>query len=256
MLSDHARAVLAGVRDRTKTIEGAGMYVLLEAARERSVRTLTAQSVAVRNAELLERPDDYRGRLVRVRATYVETREFQPANRRRYSKPIHSTLAVETDSLEPISIITVDAPGRLRQGVGVVLTGYFLKLRSDQAREPDPDTGDDELIVPVLVGRAVVVEPRPIGEFDVGLRSSLMLVAGVVVLAVFWFRLRARANRRWREERAKRPRDRRPTTRDDSDELPDSPIDLDALERDAASNRTGHWTQAVRQNGDDNGEGP
>lgn len=228
------RIVLSSVRDGTRMIDEAGLYLLLEHAARSTTEELVRQAVAVRRADLIDHPQAYRGRLVKVHATYAETQPFRPSNRRRYGGIAYSTLAVESEGEGPMAIVTVDDPGRLRRGADVVLAGYFFKLRLAEAREPDPQTGATELIVPVLVGRAVVVEPRPPGRIDDAAFSSLVLVGGVVLLAALWLVLRVRINRRRPESRCDRLRSRRQLASQDPGAPENWPVDLDALQTGAA----------------------
>lgn len=222
---------LAGVRDHTPLIDEAGLYVLLDQAKRLSANGLVRAAVAVRRDDLLEQPDAYRGRLVKITAHYAESQSFRPANRRRHDGLAYSTLAWERDSLEPVSIVTVEDPGAVGQRASVVLVGYFFKLRRDERREPDPKTGQTELAVPVLVGRALVIDRQAARQGDPADFRWVALVGGVVLLAALWFGLRTRLSRQERERRDKLGRRERWAAPSDPSAPENRPIDLEAIER-------------------------
>ena len=239
-------AVLAGVRDNTHMIDEAGLYILLGNAKRLDAARLRADAVPARREDLLAHPEWYRGRLVDVPAYYAETQTFRPTNRRRYPDPAYSTLAWDRGNLEPVSLVTVDAPGTIARKAHVRLIGYFLKLRRDERRGPDPKTGATSIVVPVLVGRAVTVEQRSIWRPDTIGVASVALPVGLAALAVFWFALRYRIKRQRRDDRRGARRSELPETSADPNAPENQPIDLNALSAGAvASGRCGRCGGAV-----------
>lgn len=204
------------------------------------------EAVAVRRDDLLRHPNAYRGRLVRLQAKYAETVPFTPANQHRYDAPAYSTLAWERGSLEAVAMISVDEPGKLRRGANVMLAGYFFKIRRDEARTADAGEASKQVVVPVIVGRGVVVEPTEPLSVGSGLAWTAMVV-GIALLAGFWVVVR-----RWvRDQAGRRGGERQRDARPPSDEPvgpddPDAqPIDLDALQAEAQQGATAsakaHW---------------
>jgi len=212
-------------------VDEAGLYVLLDQVKRLSADRLVRAAVAVRRDDLLEQPDAYRGRLVKINAHYAESQSFRPVNRRRHDGLVYSTLAWERDSLEPVSIVTVDDPGAVGRRAAVVLVGYFFKLRRDERREPDPKTGQTELTVPVLVGRALVIDRQAARQDDPADFRWVALVGGVALLAALWFGLRARLRRQERDRRKELAHRERWAAPSDPSAPENQPIDLKALER-------------------------
>ncbi len=241
------RAVLAGVRDHTRGIDEAGLYVLLNHVKRWRPGQFDDQAVAVRREDLVSRPDDYRGRLVKLEAYYGESQSFRPLNRRRYPQRAYSTLGWDREDRQGVSLITVDDPGRIRPKAGVVFVGYFFKLRRDEGRAPDPHTGETVLTIPVLVGRSLRVGastgPAAVGNAG----SKVALVLGLLLLAVLWLWLRIRINRRGAARSRTRPIAER--VEPDADE---EPIELEALVREETPDASAEPMQA----GEFAGEGP
>jgi len=215
-------------------IDEAGLYVLLNQAAQWEQSRLSAEAVQVTPGELLARPEAYRGRLVKLHARYAECRPFRPENRRRYNAQAYSTLAVDRDRLEPLGFVTVDPPGSIAPMTPVLLAGYFFKLRRDERRRSDPNAGPAEVVVPVLVGRAIEVQ-RPAGRSatPTGV-SGTAIILGVIFLAGMWILLRVRINRgragTWRD--SARPQK---AAASDPSAPENQPIDLEALERGEAT---------------------
>ncbi|MBN1342475.1 MAG: zinc ribbon domain-containing protein [Phycisphaerae bacterium] len=230
-LTEAEREVLSGVRDYTQHIDEAGLYVLLSKVRLMDLNLLVTEAVVVRRADLLRHPEAYRGRLVKLEARYAESVAFEPMNRRRYADAAYSTLGWERDSLEAVSLITVDDPGRPARGADVVLAGYFLKIRRDERREEDPNATEAVVEVPVLVGRAVKVRPREPLRFDMTGFSAAALVVGIVLLALLWFVLRSKIRAGAFGRRVDRTMGELKEVSLDPRAPENRPIDLAALER-------------------------
>ncbi len=228
--------VLVATRDHTRRVDEAGLYVLLDHAKQLAPTTAVDESVAVRRADLLRHPEDYRGRLVRVRAKYAETVSFMPSNRRRYGATAYSTLAWERGSLEAVEMISVADPGELRRGANVVLAGYFLKVRRDEARVQDANDGPRHVDVPVIVGPGVVVEPTEPMDLGGGLAWMAMLV-GVILLAGFWIVVRRWARGQASRRTAGRARGEVPVESTAHHDEDTEPIDLAALQEAAQETR-------------------
>jgi hypothetical protein len=112
-----------------------------------------------------------------------------------------------------------------------VLAGYFLKLRRDERRGPDHQAGSTHVVVPVLVGRAVLVEQRSLPAPGPTGVASVALVGSVVVLAGLWVALRMQVRRRRRSRQQDAGRRQGPTDPTDPDAPEHQPVDLDALQR-------------------------
>ncbi len=232
-LDARERQIVSATRDRTSSVLGAALRVLVEKAATLEAETIARQSVAVRRADLLAHPDDYRGRLVRLEAAFAESVDFERPRGMASGDRLHSVLAWERDSGEPVSMIAVGDPGRLAKRVPILLAGYFYKLRADEPRASNEEEVEATLLVPVIVGRAVQVQPRPPFEFDLTGFSAVTLLVGLAILAAAWFALRARI----RSDRGRRSTSETKVASPDSDTATDPdapenrPIDLEALER-------------------------
>ncbi len=234
-LTTRQHTILSGVRDGTPLIDEAGLYLLLDQASRQGRDRILREAVTFRRKDLLADPGGHRGQLVKVHARYAETLSFHPSNRRRYADAAYSTLAWERDTLEPVSLVTVDDPGPIRPGADVILAGYFFKLRRDEPRRPDRQTGGTKVLVPVLVGRAVVVEQRSMPPVRGAGAAWAALVAAVVLLAGLWFWMRMRLKRQDRPGRRDRLRRHGWAEPSDPNAPENRPVDLETLARGGSS---------------------
>lgn len=177
------RARLANVRDRTTSVEEHALYSLLpEAARLDPGATVEA-ALTVRRRYLMEEPELYRGRLVKLSARLAEVARVEPADRMLWPRPVWvATGLVSDEDNEPVTVVLTDDPGKVPKWASVWMAGYFYKLRTDQRRSPDRQSGAAEVTLPILVGRSLAVVRPPPASLS---RRTLTLIALVCLLALY-----------------------------------------------------------------------
>jgi len=212
------RTVLEAVQDGTHYIDEAGLYVLLN----RVSKARKGPKIVSWN-ELTDNPDWHRGRWVKMSARFAESKMALLTNKRRWNKPVYVSLLLDEKTKNAVSFVGIDGSA-FRRGARVWVEGYFFKLRSDRPRVRAGSGPVSELIVPVVVGKALRAR-NPWGEGPHGpdlLTVSLGLV-GVLLLLYLYVR-------RATKPTPERERPRRREWKGETDPELHVPIDLDSFE--------------------------
>lgn len=166
---------------------------------------------------LMERPSDYRGRLVAVEGRLQQCFEFQVENR------LGGASLFEADITSPgtgatCTIITTEDIRRIPHRSWVRGRGYFLKVRSFRTTEGTSGVG------PLIVARQLQIHEGAAGSREAGGKGwqspRNLITGGAVLLTVIWLILRqrvrqaARATTRRPPPSPERSQTERPSDRD------------------------------------------
>lgn len=219
------QTVLEAVQDGTEQIDEIGLYLLLRRASKRDLGPETGEIEEVSWSTLIRRPEEYRGKWVRVACRFVEAQRGQLDNPQLWAKPVFTVMGVDEANGEPVSLVATTGPGFDRNDP-VWLEGQFFKIRADAPRNRSNENGNEKLLIPVLVGREVRAR-NAFSESGSGSgRDALSWSIGVVgVLLVVWLMARRRSNRSGRSPQQRWAGDGEVYSQDAFE-----PIDLERLE--------------------------
>lgn len=208
--------ILASVRDGTRFIDEAGLYVLLHRV---SLQPVGAE--AVRWTELTEDPGFYRGKWVKLAGRFAESSVGLLANKERWDKPVFVSSVLDEASKKAVSFVGTEG-SVFRRNDPVWVEGFFFKLRVDVSQAGSASAPAEELIIPVIVGRCLGAR-NAWGGRSGGFQLLYVSVGAVVGLVVAYLYVRTRSRRagpavgrrpgRWVEEEV--------------DPVMNEPIDLD-----------------------------
>lgn len=190
-VAPNLRDRLADVRDHAQSIEGYGLYLLLPHADRLDPENLLQDALPVQRKHLLDDPEIFRGRLVKVPVAFARTREFRPADRILWDRPAWAVTGLDPrQNNEPVTVILIDQPPTLQTFARVWAVGYFLKLRDAERQAPDPETGATNVTIPVLIGKLL-----PAVEGERGIARHIAAPCAAAILAIAYLLVR-RAGRR------------------------------------------------------------
>lgn len=218
------RRLLEGVRDYVFAFDDPAFYFFCRHVQRHAAETRGEDSdgTATPWKFLLERPGDYRGRIVVVEGLLQARYAYEVANR-----PDLGTL-YQYELSQPgtgaiCSVVAVDASGDIPLRARARAAGYFIKVRSYRAT--DGATGAGPLIV---APRLELIQPPP-GLWEIGSTgwlaaapllcrgAAFWLVSATALLAFVWLLLRRRLRRTApkADASATRPRGHKPPGSDD-----------------------------------------
>ncbi len=184
--------LLEGVHDHVFSFDDPAFYCLRNAIRDDpnpDRYDVTDDDVIVPWQFLLERPSDYRGRLVTLEGTLLKRHPPYELPNRRGAGPWYQCELGQAGTRAACTVILIDDPAAIALRSPVRVKGYFLKIRDYRAKSGATAAG------PLLVGRRL--EPFHGTAKDSGVSLEPIadggytwLIGGTVVLALFWLVLR------------------------------------------------------------------
>jgi len=193
------------VRDFVRTLEEPALHRLLQtvSSPEALASLKRLQDLPRPSAEhLIQRPDEYRGRLMSVTGQFWESRQIELLLPAAGQKAVRSVLLLEEGTGRPVQVIVPLAAGfpSPPRFTRIKAVGYFYKVRQDEPAAPDRAGRKQPVSVPVLVGIATIVgEPTA----SAVLEKFLPIWLGVVIaaLGLLMARLFASQRKHWRARR-------------------------------------------------------
>ncbi len=186
----HGLALLRDVRDNVFSFDDPAFYWFcrfVKRAAPAADDQISETETGVPWHFLLERPSDYRGRLVVIAGRLLRRSQFEMTNRREVGT-LYQCELVEAGTRAICTVIVTEDPQAIPIRSWVRTKGYFIKVRAFRTDAGTTGAG------PLLVARRL--EPAP------GLGSGLSaapqapgggyvwLVGGTAVLAILWMVLR------------------------------------------------------------------
>lgn len=192
------RAILGGIENGDSQFHTTSLYILLSHAEKLAGRPLAGKADQPALDNLWEHPENYAGRLIRLRGYYAGLTEQQkvPSNPFFPGSTVYLLHMKVPNARESIVVALPQEPPKFPMGKGIEVSGFFYKLVSWQTRETEGENYPHRLF-PVLV--APTVTGAAIVEPELGLRKSTYIIsaiAGVMLLLIYL---------RWRRMRVPRP---------------------------------------------------
>lgn len=189
---DEGRRLLGDVRDHEFGFDDEAFYWFCEKARTdaNASRYEAAEDEApVVWRHLLERPADFRGRVVLVRGRLMRHERYTVAGREHLGT-LHQCELVDPDTRAICTVVLTEDPGEIRHRSMVACKGFFIKVRSFATDSGDTGTG------PLVVGRRLKVVALPPAGAEVGTFGAMgakWVVGATVALGLLWVFLRRHA---------------------------------------------------------------
>lgn len=192
--ADYARCLklLEGVHDNVYSFDDPAFYCFRNYVRDdpRSDRyDVRETDVLVPWQFLLERPSDYRGRLVALEGRLLKRHPPYELTNRRGGGAWYQCELGHPDTRAACTVVLIEDPGAIPLQATVRVKGFFIKVRGYQAKSGKTAAG------PLLVGRRLESVSgtggasggrlEPIGE-----GRYTWLIAGTAALALVWLVLR------------------------------------------------------------------
>jgi hypothetical protein len=199
------------VQDRTflEEVDVEGYYGLLNQARQQEVPAVSAAAqkfLAARRpqskkfgrvppekfplfADLLNEPEPYRGQPVTLRGHSQEMKRYA-AEENPYGITTLYECSLFTDDSQshPTTVVFTEAPADLPLGEqivdGVVVSGYFLKLRAYYARD------EKTRVAPLILARSITWRRDRVASSWIGSGTQYALYAGLTLIVIGWLVLR------------------------------------------------------------------
>lgn len=199
------------VQDRTFLEEAdvEGYYGLLNQARQQDAQSISAAALQFLEkrrpqskkfgrvppekfplfADLLNEPEPYRGQPVTLRGHSQEMKRYA-AEENPYGITTLYECSLFTDDSQshPTTVVFTEAPADLPLGEkivdGVVVSGYFLKLRAYYARD------EKTRVAPLILARTITWKRDQVASPWISLGTQYSLYAGLTLIVVGWLVLR------------------------------------------------------------------
>ncbi|MFQ5411075.1 MAG: hypothetical protein ACE5EC_02220 [Phycisphaerae bacterium] len=189
---DPCLKLLEGVHDHVFSFDDPAFYCIRNAIREDpnpDRYDVTDDDVIVPWQFLMERPSDYRGRLVTLEGRLLKRHPPYELPNRRGGGPWYQCELGRANTRAACTVVLIDDPAAVALRSPVRVKGYFLKIRDYRVKSGATAAG------PLLVGRRL--EPFHGTEKDSGERLEPIadggytgLIGGTAMLALFWLVLR------------------------------------------------------------------
>lgn len=202
---EEGRRLLADVRDFVFSFDDPGFYWfcrfvadgkaagLLNAAQPPSGQDGATADAPQDWTQMMERPSDYRGRIVVVEGFLQRVSAFDVPNRRQVGRLYQCELS-QRDSRGFCTLVCVNDPGDVPLHSRVRAAGFFIKAR--RYRSSDGDEGAGPLIV---ASSLMMIDASPVeaGGGNEGVNRTIRygLFVGVAGLALMWWYLRGALRR-------------------------------------------------------------
>lgn len=199
--------LLSDVRDHVFSFDDPGFYWFCRYVREDAntakYNADASNSDSVPWRFLLERPADYRGRLIRIEGRILRRSAYEVPNRAGVGRLIQCEIGERGTRAICTAVIT-DDPGDLPVGTPVAVRGFFIKIRSYETTRGEAGAGP--LIVSKRISSLTTAaandQHQPIER--PGESRSTWLVAATAVLVIVWIAVR-RMSQRTRDRMERRP---------------------------------------------------
>ncbi len=191
------RRLLESVEDNVYSFDDPAFYWFCRyAAAEPEPFALTDADRPLPWQFLLERPGDYRGRLIVVEGTLRRRLEFRVPDRFG-DTPLYQSELSDRDTRGFCTVITTTDPANVPLRSRVRVKGCFIKVRAYRASDGTVGAG------PLLVARKLEVTDAATSGFRRKPRGgwpARTLVAGTALLAIIWLVARRRVGRSLRAD--------------------------------------------------------
>ena len=219
-------AIIDDVADGTRHFDEPALYLLLDRLRAGGGPVDVEAGKPFRHADLIAGSAALRGTRVAVGGRFVESERVQLSNRRRHAEPVYVTLMAAQDTGDPLQVVTLLPPPALSSGTPVRASGYYFKYRRDESRSDAGIEGADDVLVPIVVARRLIV-PGGARSAAKGERwGGELVVILVLVLGLIYYGVRRKARRSVRPGRDEGARSRAVSGEPAEHHRP---IDLDAF---------------------------